>query len=471
MHFVHDLAESLTPGSAVINIGDKGYEESIKRWAVTAEKRAGLVVFPSTPPDVSKTILCATRLGVELAITGGSHSTSGSSSTDGGISMNLSRMRGVTVDPEAMTVTVQGGALWEDVDKAAAEHRLATVGGTVNLTGVGGLTLGGGYGYLSGAYGTVVDNLLSVQMVLASGEIISVSERQNPELFWAIRGAGAAFGVVTEFVFRAYKQENLVWAGMLAFPPDKLSSILECANHVIEVSKGEATIMVGFTTPQPDLPPCILTVVFYNGPEQSAKALFEPILKLDPLLNTTAMIPYPEVNAFHNANVPDGARRTMKGSTFTAPVDIPFVESMFNDYVSFIQSTPDARKTLILWEFISPHKIMSVPHNATSFANRGPYGNVVFVTEWTNQELDTVCREWTRNMARKARNQLLKTRGGGQGVGVYTNYEGMNETPAKMLFGDNYERLVELKRRYDPTNVFGRCFNLMPGHGGDVPRN
>ncbi|APA07901.1 hypothetical protein SS1G_00485 [Sclerotinia sclerotiorum 1980 UF-70] len=370
MHFVHDLTESLTPGSAVISIGDKRYEESIKRWAVTAEKRA---FFLQHHQKYRRQFFVPPSLGLR--------------------------------------------------------HGLATVGGTVNLTGMGGLTLGGGYGYLSGAYGTVVDNLLSVQMVLASGEIITVSERQYPELFWAVRRAGAASGVVTEFVFRAHKQENLVWASMLAFPPDKLSSILECANHVIDVSKGEATTMVGFATPQLDLPSCIMTVVFYNGPEQSAKALFEPILKLDPLLNTTAMIPYPEVNTFHNTNVPDGARRTMKDSTFTTPVDIPFVESMFNDYVSFIQSTPDAQKTLILYEFISPHKIMSVPQNATSFANHGPYGNVVFVTAWTDPEHDTVCREWTRNMARKARNQLLKTRGAGEGVGEYANYEGRFPSP------------------------------------------
>ncbi|RAL61629.1 hypothetical protein DID88_002698 [Monilinia fructigena] len=180
--------------------------KSIKRWAVTAEKRAS---FPATASDVSKAILCATQLGVDLAVAGGFHSTSGSSSTDGGISINLSKMRGVTADPEAMKIT----------------HGLATVGGTVNQTGVGGLTLGGGYGYLSGQYGLVIDNLLSVQMVLASGQVKTVSERESPELFWAVRGAGAAFGVATEFVLRAYKQENLVWGGMLAFSPDKLAAI------------------------------------------------------------------------------------------------------------------------------------------------------------------------------------------------------------------------------------------------------
>lgn len=121
----------------------------------------------------------------------------------------------------------------------------------------------------------------------------TASENENHELFWAVRGAGAAFGVATEFVIRAYKQGNLVWDGMLAFPPYALPSILDCANHVINVSKGEATMVVGFGTPQADLEPYIMTVVFYNGPEQSAKTLFEPILKLEPLLNTTAMIPYP----------------------------------------------------------------------------------------------------------------------------------------------------------------------------------
>ncbi|KAI9651264.1 hypothetical protein NHQ30_001302 [Ciborinia camelliae] len=470
MSFVHELIESLTPDSAVFSIGDKGYEESIKRWAVTAEKRAAVVVLPATASDVSKAILCATKMGIELAVAGGFHSTTGSSSTDGGISINLSKMRGVTVDPEAMTITIQGGATWEDVDNAAAKYGLATVGGTVNQTGVGGLTLGGGTGYLTGAYGLVIDNLLSAEMVLADGQIVKVSEKENPELFWAIRGAGAAFGVATEFVLRAYKQENLVFAGMLGFTPDKLSAVLECANHVGEVSKGEATIMVGFITPKPDQA-CVMAVVFYNGPEESAKTLFEPILKLDTLLNTTAMIPYAASNALHNPFISVRGRKVMKGSTFTTPVDFSFMESMFQDYESFIHRIPDAQKTLVLWEFVSPHKILTVPQNATSYANRGLYDNLVIATVWTNPELDAACRDFGRSMAKKARDQLSKTRRSEEGVGEYANYEGMNEASAKDLFGANYERLVELKQVYDPQNVFGKCYNLMPGHGGDLPQN
>lgn len=203
-------------------------------------------MLATSATDISTTLLLCQKHSIDLATRGGGHSTSGASSSEGGIVIDLSEMRNVTVNPVDKTITAQGGCLWEDVDKAAGQHGLAAVGGTVNHTGIGGLTLGGGYGWLCGQYGLTVDNLLSVEIVLANGDVVRSSASENTDLFWGIRGAGQSLGVVTEFTYRAHDQPNPVWAGQLLFSPDKLESVIEFGNHIAAVSKGRLLLLWGF---------------------------------------------------------------------------------------------------------------------------------------------------------------------------------------------------------------------------------
>ena len=193
-------------------------------------------------------------------------------------------MRNVSVDPIAKTCTAQGGCLWEDVDKAAGEHGLATVGGTVNHTGIGGLTLGGGYGWHSGVHGLVIDNLLEVQIVLADGKVVKTAETENTDLWWGVRGAGSSFGVATEFTYRLHEQKDSVWAGMLAFSPDKIDEVITFANHLAKISKGESGMITGFAAPPPMRAPVVLAAVFYNGPEDKALGFYGPLLDHNPVL-------------------------------------------------------------------------------------------------------------------------------------------------------------------------------------------
>jgi FAD/FMN-containing dehydrogenase len=268
-----------------------------------------IVVFPASEPDVSKAVLFSTAHKLELAVRGGGHATSGSSSTDGGLCIDLSKMRSVSVDAASKTITAQGGALWSDVDTEAEKFGLAAVGGTVNHTGIGGLTLGGGYGYLTGEVGLVLDNLLEVELVLVDGSIVMASETENKDLFWAIRGAGPSFGVATKFVYRAHEQKGLVWGGMLVFPKTQLKQVITFANTVLEEGNGDKTMLVGFSAPPPAFQPAIIAVVFYNGEEENAKKFFEPLLSLGPLANITAAMPYSGVNAMLNAEMGHGFRR------------------------------------------------------------------------------------------------------------------------------------------------------------------
>lgn len=179
----------------VLSPGDDGFKQSLIRWSHAAIKPAGVVVQPGTAEEVSTAVTYATANKISLVIMGGSHSTSGSSSSDGGMVIDLRRMNSVKVDTGAKTVAFGGGCKWKEVDEECAEHGLATVGGTVNHTGVGGLTLGGGYGWLSSKHGLTIDNLVGVELVLADGRIVNASDSENQDLFWAVRGAGQNFGV------------------------------------------------------------------------------------------------------------------------------------------------------------------------------------------------------------------------------------------------------------------------------------
>jgi FAD/FMN-containing dehydrogenase len=365
---------------------------------------------------------------MELAVGGGMHGFF--SSTQGGMSLNLSKMNQVSVDSEAMTLTVEGGALWADVDEVASKHNLAVVGGTINFVGVGGLTLGGGYGYLSGAHGLVIDNLLSVELVLASGEIVTASETQNQDLFWAVRGAGASFAVATKFVFRAHEQKSLVWGGTLRFSKSQLREVVDFANHTLEISQGEASMMVGFSTMNATAEASVVAVVFYNGSEDAAKNFYAKLLALKPSFNDTAMVPYSAINSWHNASVAYGSRHANKGAALLTPVQPNFVESLFEEYQSFIENVHDANKTLVLFDFFGYKKIMQVPQTATAFANRGALVNVLFAPAWDNKFNDLSCQEWTLAMAKKTQVEMEKQRADRtddmtlMAAGEYMNYDG-----------------------------------------------
>lgn len=393
-------------------------------------------------------------------------------------------MREVTVDPVSKTIKAQGGCLWVDVDEAAWEHGLATVGGTVNHTGIGGLTLGGGYGWLSGMHGLVIDNLIAVQMVLADGSIVTASESENSDLFWAVRGAGHAFGVIVEFTYRAHPQESSVWAGLLAFPPNNLETFVTASNQVIAASQGDSGLMLCFTQLPRGSPPVVIAVVYFNGPAAAAEKFFAPVLDLGPVLNTTAEIPYPELNAMINPANTHGERKIFKGASFVAPLDPAFFQSVFDDYVHFLTEIPGVSATII-FEYVTTDKICTVPHSATAFANRGPYQNALICPRWTDAMHDQACKAWVKEMAgkfveetKRGKSEDEKKKIEAEGVKQYGNYdsklsldsvwcEGSGELTqggrgiglierGPVIFGSNYDRVVQLKKKYDAKNVFNK---------------
>lgn len=226
-----DDLRAVIPNAEIYVPGDAGYEESLKRWSASCIKPAAVVVRPNDATEVSIALRYATKHEIfPLAIRGGGHSTSGDSSSDGGMVIDLDRFKSTQVDSVAQTITFGGGCTWEDVNAALWEHGLATVSGTVADTGVGGLILCGGYGYLTGRRGLALDCLLSCEAVLANGDIVTASKDENPDLFWALRAAGPNFGIVTSFTSQGYPQGDC-WAGFLAFTPDKPEALTMFGNQ------------------------------------------------------------------------------------------------------------------------------------------------------------------------------------------------------------------------------------------------
>jgi hypothetical protein len=393
-------------------------------------------VYPVTANDVGAAVLFSQANSLDLAVCGGGHSTGGASSTEGGLCIDLSKMRDVVVDPVKRTITAQGGALWADVDRAAGEHGLATVGGTVNHTGIGGLTLGGGYGWLSNAYGLVIDNLLEVEIVLADGGIVKASETENRDLFWAVRGAGSCFGVVTTFVYRAHNQKNPVWAGTMAFPPPALASIVDFGNRQVEITSAKHAMAFGFGAPPPAFQPVVLVAILYNGPESEGRKFFEPLLALGPLVTMVDTIPYSSVNGMLNPLTSHGGRKSMKGGVFLFPLEPAFVQGIFDDFCAFLRKVPEAVATLIMFEYLKADKITKVAPTAMAFANRGQHCTLMVGPMWVNKENDAVCRQWARDVTAKFRAELERKRSLGVdettkiSVGEYPNYDGIPPAPS-----------------------------------------
>ncbi|KAI9845251.1 MAG: hypothetical protein M1837_005007 [Sclerophora amabilis] len=455
--------------STVLTPDAEEYEPSLKRWASQAEKPAAVVLKARSAEDVAAAVVVAQKHSLEVAVLGGGHGSNGASSTNGGLLIDLTPMSKVTVDVDKKTATAEGGARWEDVDVPLGENGLATVGGRVSNTGIGGLTLGGGYGWLSGKYGLTDDNLLSAKMVLADGRIVTTSETENPDLFWAVRGAGQCFGVAVEFTYQAHELSYPVWAGQLVLKEEHLEEVFGFVNHFFKVVKnGNAAMTAGLTSPPVS---AIITSLFYDGPKEEAEKFYAPLLALGPVENSTRQMPYQEVNTVITHRVPWGVRRLVRGASFIAPVNIPFVKSLVQDLKELSERIPGPNPmppSTVMYELTDNTLLSQVPHGTMSFANRGPQQNVMIFPQWANPKHDGRVRDWTQKIAAKFDQELArmeKEEGAvldRDAVHQYSNYDGVLAR-AEDIFGQkNFERLTRIKAKYDPKDVFSTSYEIPP---------
>ncbi|RDX53253.1 FAD-binding domain-containing protein [Lentinus brumalis] len=445
--------------------GDEGYESAIARWAKNAARKAAVVAFAKDAEDVSRAVTYARQAKLPIAIKGGGHNASGASSSEGGLVIDLSRyLNGVKVDTDKKLGYVGGGAIWETVDKTAIEQGLATVGGTVNHTGVGGLILGGGYGWLSGAYGLAIDNLVQATVVTADGSILTASESENSDLFWGIRGAGSNFGVITEFVLKLYPQRRTVYCGTIIYSPDMLGALLDVTEKWWHNGPSEKEGIIQVFTRGPGHQPCIVLFVFYNGSEEEGRANFKAFLDLKPIADMSKEQPYEVLNTLQNHIAGHGQNVYMKGCFAPQPFPRTLLPQVFDRVVEL--SAPEAYTFGLLFEYFPLGKINAVPDDATAY-RRGLAPNVLCVV-YAKEESEAAF-----NYSRDAAHELtgLVTGKKGEEIG-YGNYSPDSEalpadgsvpaSKAEANFGSNYKRLQEIKKKYDPELIFNKWFVITP---------
>ncbi|KAF9008803.1 FAD binding domain-containing protein [Cyathus striatus] len=438
------------------------YSKAIARWAKNAERLAKVVVYVKDEHDISLVLRYAKDAGLPLAIHGGGHNPAGASSVEGGVVIDLSRyMNKVRVDAEKRLGYVGGGALWATVDKEAMKHGLATVGGTVNHTGVGGLILGGGYGWLSPAYGLAIDNLVDATVVIADGSVIHANEKENPDLFFGIRGGGCNFGVAAEFVLKLYPQRTTVYAGFAVFLPHLLEQIVVATKNWWPTA-GEKEGMIQMTTVGPDRKPAVVIFFFYNGSETEGRKNFKSFLDIGPISDFTKEMSYDVVNSLQNPMAGHGSGVYMKGLAHNNPNPESIIKA--HERVIEIFEAGTLRPN-VLYEYFSLSKINSVRIDATAF-QRVPTANVLVAIAWDGSIPDQ------SDVAREYAYELADIISSGQiglkvtdGVG-YSNYDpdsvNSSSNKAKLIFGANYSRLQGIKAKYDPDNIFNKWFAITP---------
>jgi hypothetical protein len=356
----------------------------------------GVVVQPVDVADIQAALLWAQAHSVDLAVKGGGHSTAGTSSSEGGLVIDLSRMTHVSVDVSSKTITAHGG-----------------------------LTLGGGYGWLSGQYGLTIDNLRSARVVLADGSLVTASATEHPDLFWGLRGAGYNFGVVVEFTYLAYDQSPLVYSGILGFSPDKLEKVIEQLNGTLANPDSRSGAMCIFAQAPDGSGPMIIVICFYNGTREEGQDRFAGFLALEPLLNTVDMIPYSVVNTLQNPQATYGDRKAFKGIFYEPPLDPHFMRSVFEEFMAKLQSNTDLMPSAIILEFIDMRKICERSLSTTAFASRNMTQNGILYMRWTDSSKDLEYRTWARGVQAKWKAELearKKDLQGGNDVPQYINY-------------------------------------------------
>jgi len=430
--------------------------------------------MPSTTEEVSAAVKFANAHSVRFTVCGGGHSTAGASSIKDGLVIDLRLMRSVSVDPTARTVTYGGGCLWSDVDDACWAHKLATPGGTVSHTGVGGLVLGGGFGFLSTKHGLTIDNLLSVELVLADGSVVTASETEHPDLFWAVRGAGASFGIATRFTSRVHPQGN-AWAGPLLFPSTRVAEVVAAVNEALDAQPAGTGIVAGlaFTySPPPDLHRVLAVIAFFDGPQAEGEKAFAPLLELGPLAVLAQEVPYPVVNTLANPQFEHGPRYQFGAANIKYPMDATVVDAAADAWYSGVEAMSadpavgeDLRGAFVIFEGVPNAKIREVAPDATACANRGEYFNVAVGTKSVDPKNDELLRAFRRRVAAIIRDGagVVGDTVGSKGVGQYNNYveESMS---AETAFGGNAKRVKELKAKYDPQNRFDKPWRLSSAH-------
>jgi FAD/FMN-containing dehydrogenase len=429
--------------------GDPGYEEARQVWNAMIDRRPALIVRCAHPADVQHAVRFAREHSLIVAVRGGGHNVAGNAVCDGGLVIDLSAMKGVRVDPVRRTADAQSGLTLGEFDRRTQALGLATTLGQVSMTGIAGLTLGGGTGWLMGQHGLACDNLLSVDIVTADGESRTASAVENTDLFWGVRGGGGNFGVVTSFRFRLHPVGPLL-GGAVIHPFSKAKEVLRFYRDFTSHCPDALTVYAGIVNgPSGEL--VVALPICYCGPLEEGEKVAEPLRTFaPPLSDGIGAKSYIEIQTSSDAAFPPRHHNYWKGC-FVPTLRDEVIESI----VQYAATKPSSG-TLIVVEPLHG-AAARVPITETAFPHRQEQYGVLIMSIWADTARSEENIEWTRRLWEE-----LRPFSAG---GVYVNYLGQEgEDRVRAAYGANYERLVALKNKYDPTNFFRLNQNIRPAN-------
>ncbi len=441
----------------LITPADANYDEARTIYNAMIDKRPALIARCQDAADVIAAVNFARENHLDVAIRGGGHNGAGLALVDDGLVIDLSPMKGIHVDPEARTVQVEAGCTWADVDNATHAFGLAVPSGIISTTGVGGLTLGGGLGYLSRKYGLTIDNLLAVDMVLADGRLVHASQDENPDLFWAVRGGGGNFGVVTSFLFQG-QPVGMVYGGPIIWPVDQAEEVLRWYLDFIADAPEDISAWFGFHkvptgSPLPQqlhgASGCAICFC-YTGPLDKAEEVFAPIRAVGkPVFDHAGPLPFPALqSAFDNIYYPPGLQWYWKADFVNSVPD-----EAINLHMRYGANLPSELCTMHLYP------INGAVHRVGTTDTAFSYRDVTFASVIVGVDADPANAEHVSRWAKEYWSALHPYSAGG----AYANMmmeEGHERVEAS--YRDNYPRLVAIKNRYDPDNLFHVNQNIKP---------
>ncbi|MGH3043129.1 MAG: FAD-binding oxidoreductase [Gaiellaceae bacterium] len=443
----------------VIGPEDEAYDEARSIWNGAIDRRPACIARCTGVADVAAAVRFARERDLLVAVRSGGHGVGGHALCDGGLVIDLSPLKGIRVDPATRTARAEAGVLWGELDRETQLFGLATVGGIVTHTGIAGLTLGGGIGWLIRKHGATVDNLLSADVVTAEGEIVSASEEENADLFWAIRGGGGNFGIVTSFEYRLHPVGPIVLAGPVFHPFEDAPEVLRFYREFIAAVPDELTTIfeLSVAPPLPFLPeevhgkPIVMVGACYAGsPDEGAEAVRSLKEFGRPIADLLEPKPYLALQSMFDPFVPHGWHRYWKS------VELPPLTDDAIDTLVEHASAPTSPKSYTI-VFQLGGALARVGQDETAFSQRDAAHNVNINAVWTEEDPDGERHiAWARDFF-----DAMQPHAGER---VYVNFlgeEGGNRV--RQAYGArNYERLVELKRTYDPTNFFRLNQNIAP---------
>jgi FAD/FMN-containing dehydrogenase len=437
--------------------GDGAYDSARKIWNAMVDKHPAVIARCATTSDVVRGVTFARESGLLLAVRGGGHNIAGNAICDDGLVIDLSRMKAARVDPKARRVTIEGGATLADLDAATQAHGLATPVGINSTTGLAGLTLGGGFGWLSRKYGLTIDNLESAEVVTAAGEVVRASATEHPDLFWALRGGGGNFGVVTRFEFRLHPVGPNVLSGLIVYPIAEAKSVLQRYRAFIAQAPEDLTVwaVMRQAPPLPFLPKevhgkgMIALALIYAGEPTEGEPLIAPLRKFGtPLGEHVGVQPYVAWQQAFDPLLTAGARNYWKSHNFTTLAD-----GLFDTVIAAMGTLPSPQTELFLGA-LGGAASRPAP-DATAYAPRDAQFVMNVHGRWENLADDKRCIAWARDFFKAAAPFASGS--------VYVNFLTADEGErVRAAYGPNYDRLARVKRTYDPDNLFRMNHNIKP---------